>query len=70
MPTQSASLPDSPTRARTTAATTDAAAANEAIRAYVRRHGARSWGAAERAELGKLYAAWRAAVQRNLDAAA
>ncbi|MQS06558.1 hypothetical protein [Streptomyces alkaliphilus] len=70
MPTESASLPGGPTGPRTTAATTDAAAANEAIRDYVRRHGSRPWGAAERAELGRLYAAWRAAVKEGLGAAA
>lgn len=41
----------------------DAAAANEAIRRYVRLHGARPWGPAERAELDRLRTAWLQAMR-------
>lgn len=40
----------------------DAAAANEAIRDYVRQHGDRPWGEQERAELHRLRTRWLQAV--------
>ncbi|GAA2055184.1 hypothetical protein N0X72_22125 [Streptomyces carpaticus] len=50
-----------PTAAATGAA--DAAAANEAIRRYVRAHGNRPWGEREAAELARLRRVWLAAIR-------
>lgn len=52
------------------AAGESAGAANEAIRELVRRHGDRPWGAAERAELQRLYGIWLAAVRSGIETAA
>ncbi|AKG45690.1 hypothetical protein ACWD33_25590 [Streptomyces xiamenensis] len=52
---------DAPTTAATGA--DDAAAANEAIRRYVRAHGNRPWGEREAAELARLRRMWLAAIR-------
>ncbi|MFB4192940.1 hypothetical protein [Streptomyces carpaticus] len=47
----------------TTTGAADAAAANEAIRRYVRAHGNRPWGEREAAELARLRRVWLAAIR-------
>lgn len=54
--------PQHPRTPRTTSCK-DAAAANEAIRSYIRAHGSRPWGSEECAELARLRAQWLAAIR-------